>query len=448
MILSFISVENEKLLNSIEVVRDFPEVFSDDIPGLPPKRELEFSIDLIQGAGPVSISPYRMAPAELSELKKEVVEYVASCIVCQKAKVEHKKPGGLLQMMEVPKWKWDSITMDFFVGLPRSGKNCDSIWVIVDRLTKCAHFLPVNIKWSLEKLTQLYIKEIFRLHGVPSSIISDRDPRFISRFWRSLHQTLGTKLRLSSAYHPQTDGQFERTIQSLEDLLRACILDHLGSWEEMLPLVDFTYNNSFHASIGMTPFEALYRRKCRTPLCWFKEGESMMVGPEIILQTTEKVKQIQERMKAAQSRQKSYADKRRKPLEFSEGEYVFLKVTPTTGVGRAIKAKKLNPKFIGSYQILKRIGPVAYQIALPSFLSNLHDVFHVSQLRKYIRDSSHVVEMDEVQVRKDLTYEKRPIAVIDHKLKELRGKSIKLVKILWDAATGEATWEIESQFKE
>nr|KYP59990.1 Retrotransposable element Tf2 [Cajanus cajan] len=381
-------------------------------------------------------------------MKREIAEYVASCIVCQKAKVEHQKPGGLLQMMEVPEWKWDSITMDFVVGLPRSAKNCDSIWVIVDRLTKCAHFLPMNIKWSLEKLTQLYIKEIVRLHGVPSSIISDRDPRFTSRFWQSLHQALGTKLRLSSAYHPQTDGQSERTIQSLEDLLRACILDHLGNWEEMLPLVEFTYNNSFHASIGMAPFEALYGRKCRTPLCWFKEGESVMVGPEIILQTTEKVKQIQERMRAAQSRQKSYADKRRKPLEFSEGEHVFLKVTPTTGVGRAIKAKKLNPKFIGPYQILKRIGPVAYQIALPPFLSNLHDVFHVSQLRKYIHDPSHVLESEAVQVKENLTFEKQPVSVADKKVKQLRGKSINLVKVIWDEITNEATWELEERMKD
>nr|KYP69938.1 Transposon Ty3-I Gag-Pol polyprotein [Cajanus cajan] len=180
--------------------------------------------------------------------------------------------------------------MDFIVGLPRSARNSDAIWVIVDRLTKCAHFLPVNIKWSLEKLTQLYVREIVRLHGVPSSIISDRDPSFTSRFWQSLHQALGTKLRLSSAYHPQMDGQSERTIQSLEDLLRACVLDHLGSWEEVLPLVEFTYNNSFHASIGMAPFEALYGRRCRTPLCWYQDGESVVVGPELILQITEKVK--------------------------------------------------------------------------------------------------------------------------------------------------------------
>nr|KYP60651.1 Transposon Ty3-I Gag-Pol polyprotein [Cajanus cajan] len=280
--------------------------------------------------------------------------------------------------MKILEWKWDSITIDFIVGLPRSARNDDVIWVIVDRLTKCAHFLPVNIKWSLEKLTQLYVREIVRLHGVPSSIISDRDLRFTSRFWQSLYQALGTKLRLSSTYHPQTDGQLERIIQSLEDLLRACVLDHLGSWEEVLPLVEFTYNNSFHASIGMAPFEALYGRRCRTPLCWYQDGESVVVGPELVLQTTEKVKLIQERMKTAQSRQKSYAEKRRKPLEFVEGEHVFLKVTPTSGVGRALKAKKLTPRFVGPYQIIHRVGPVAYRLALPPSLSNLHDVFHVS----------------------------------------------------------------------
>ncbi|XP_020204435.1 uncharacterized protein LOC109789812 [Cajanus cajan] len=198
----------------------------------------------------------------------------------------------------------------------------------------------------------------------------------------------------------------------------------------------------------MAPFEALYGRKCRTPLCWFKEGESVMVGPEIILQTTEKVKQIQERMRAAQSRQKSYADKRRKPLEFSEGEHVFLKVTPTTGVGRAIKAKKLNPKFIGPYQILKRIGPVAYQIALPPFLSNLHDVFHVSQLRKYFHDLSHVLESEAVQVKENITFEKQTVSVADKKVKQLRGKSINLVKVIWDEVTNEATSELEDRMKD
>jgi len=236
----------------------------------------------------------------------------------------------------------------------------------------------VNLRMSMTKLAQLYIREIVRLHGVPSSIVSDRDPRFTSRFWQTLQEAMGSRLRMSSAYHPQTDGQSERVIQSLEDLLRTCILDHLGSWDEVLPLVEFTYNNSYQASIGMAPYEALYGRRCRTPLCWYQHGESILVGPELLQQTTEKVQLVRDRLRASQSRQKAYADRRKRPLEFEVGEHVFLRVTRTTGVGRAIHSRKLSPKFLGPYQILRRIGPVAYEIALPPQLANLHPVFHVS----------------------------------------------------------------------
>jgi len=179
-------------------------------------------------------------------------------------------------------WKWDSISMDFVTHLPRTFRGHDTIWVIVDRLTKSAHFLAMNLRMSLAKLAQLYIKEIVRLHGVPSSIVSDRDPRFTSRFWQTLQSAMGSKLTMSSAYHPQTDGQSERTIQLLEDLWRTCILDHLGAWDEVLPLIEFTYNNSFHASIGMPPYEALYCRRCRTPLCWYQDGEAVLVGLELL----------------------------------------------------------------------------------------------------------------------------------------------------------------------
>jgi len=205
----------------------------------------------------------------------------------------------MLQQLEIPEWKWDSISMDFVTHLPRTVKNHDAIWVIVDCLTKSAHFLAINLRMSMTKLAQLYISEIVRLHGLPSSIVSDRDPRFTSRFWQTLQSALGSILAMSSAYQPQTDGQSERTIQSLEDLLRTCVLDHSGAWDDVLPLVEFTYNNNFHASIGMTPYEALYGRRCRTPLCWYQDGESVVVGPELLRQTTEKVKLIQERMKAA-----------------------------------------------------------------------------------------------------------------------------------------------------
>ena len=227
------------------------------------------------------------------------------------------------------------------------------------------------------------------------------------------------------------------------------MLEQEGSWDRFLPLIEFTYNNSFHSSIGMAPYEALYGRRCRTPLCWMEPGESLTLGPEVVQQTTEKVRLIQERMRAAQSRQKSYHDKRRKDIEFAVGDHVFLRVTPQIGVGRALKSRKLTPRFIGPFEILKRVGPVAYQVALPPSLSNLHSVFHVSQLRKYVYDASHVSALDDVQVRKNLTYETMPVRIDDRRVKQLRGKDIPLVKVIWRGASGEdATWELESQLRE
>ena len=379
-------------------------------------------------------------------MKKEIADYVAKCLICQKVKIEHQRPSGRLQPLEIPEWKWDSISMDFVTGLPRTQMGHNAIWVIVDRLTKSAHFLPIKATYTLDKLAKLYIQEIIKLHGIPSTIISDRDPRFTSRFWRALQESFGTKLRFSTAYHPQTDGQTERTIQTLEDMLRACILDEGGSWDRYLPLIEFAYNNSYHSSIGMAPYEALYGRKCRSPLCWYEVGERTLLGPEIVQQTSEKIKTIRDRLLTAQSRQKSYADKRRKPLEFEEGDHIFLRITPTTGVGRSIKVKKLSPRFLGPFQILKRVGPVAYQIALPPQLSNLHDVFHVSQLRKYISDSSHVISPESIQLKEDLTYQVQPIQIIDRGTKTLRNKTIPLVKVIWEGSTPEeATWELEQE---
>ncbi|MCI02642.1 retrotransposon protein [Trifolium medium] len=243
--------------------------------------------------------------------------------------------------------------------------------------------------------------------------------------------------------------QSERTIQSLEDLLRVCVMEEGGNWDSCLPLIEFTYNNSFHSSIGMTPFEALYERRCRTPLCWYESGESVVLGPEIVQQTTKKVKMIQEKMKASQSRQKSYHDKRKKDIEFQEGDHVFLRVTHVTGVGRALKSRKLTPRFIGPYQILKRVGEVAYKIALPSSLSNLHSVFHVSQLRKYILDPSHVIQSDDIQVRENLTVETVPLRIEDREIKQLRNKEIILVNVAWGGPAGKnATWDLESRMKE
>ncbi|CAA0825684.1 Unknown protein, partial [Striga hermonthica] len=206
-------------------------------------------------------------------MKKDVSSFVKKCLVCQQVKAEHKSPIVLLQALEILRWKWEEVTMDFVTGLPRSSEHHDAIWVVVDRLTKVAHFLPVAMTMSMEKLAEIYTRVIVRLQGVPVHIVSDRDPRFTNRFWESLHEAMGTQLQFSSAYHPETDGQSEKMIQTLEDMLRALVLDRGDKWESILPLVEFAYNNSYQTLIQMAPFEALYGRKCRSPLYWEDVGE-------------------------------------------------------------------------------------------------------------------------------------------------------------------------------
>uniref|UniRef100_A0A2N9IE13 Integrase catalytic domain-containing protein n=1 Tax=Fagus sylvatica TaxID=28930 RepID=A0A2N9IE13_FAGSY len=359
-----------------------------------------------------------------------------------------KGPQGCCNHCLIPEWKWENISMDFVCGLPRTSKNHDAIWVVVDRLTKSAHFIPIRMNYSLDKLAELYVNEIVRLHGVPVSIVSDRDPRFTSRFWGSLQKALGTKLNFSTAFHPQTDGQSERTIQILEDMLRACVLDFKGSWIDHLTLVEFAYNNSYQASIEMAPYEALYGRRCRSPICWDEVGERKILGPEIVLKTCEKIELIRERLRVAQSRQKSYADTRRRDLEFEIGDMVFVRVAPMKGVMRFGKKGKLSPRYVGPFEILERVGPVAYKLALPPALSGIHNVFHISMLRRYVSDPSHILSYEPLQVQEDLSYEEMPMEILDRKDQVLRNKTIRLVKVLWrNHSAGEASWEREDEMQ-
>ncbi|GJX10474.1 putative reverse transcriptase domain-containing protein [Tanacetum coccineum] len=269
----------------------------------------------------------------------------------------------------------------------------------------------------METLTILYIKEIVSRHGVPIPIISDRDSHFTSRFWQSLQSALGTQLDMSTAYHPETDGQSERTIQTLEDMLRACVIDFGKGWEKHLPLVEFSYNNSYHASIKAAPFEALYGRKCRSPICWAEVGDVQLTGPKIIHETTEKIVQIRQRLQAARDRQRSYANIRRKPLEFQVGDRVMLKVSPRKGVIRFGKQGKLNPRYIRPFKILERIGPVAYKLELPEELSNIHSTFHVSNLKKCLSNESLVIPMKELRLDDKLNFVEEPVEIMDREVK-------------------------------
>jgi hypothetical protein len=244
-------------------------------------------------------------------MKRDVAEYVALCDTCQRVKAEHQRPAGLLQPLQVPEWKWEEITMDFNVGLPRTQSRYDSIWVIVDRLTKVAHFIPVKTIYSGPQLVELYMSRIECLQGVPKKIVSDRGTQFTPRFWERLHEALDTQLRFSSAYHPQTNEQTERVNQSLEDMLRACALQYGTSWDKRLPYAEFSYNNSYQESLKMAPFEMLYGRRCRTPLFWNEMGERKVFGPDILEEAEKQVRMVKENLCVTQSRQKSYTDRRR-----------------------------------------------------------------------------------------------------------------------------------------
>ncbi|XP_055960308.1 uncharacterized protein LOC130015005 [Mercurialis annua] len=299
---------------------------------------------------------------------RDVAEYVSKCLTCQQVKLEHQRPFGYLQPLPIPEWKWERIAMDFVVGLPHTRQGYDSIWVIVDRMTKSAHFLPIKVSYTASRLAQLYIDRIVSLHGVPVSIVSDRGS-----------ESLGSRLDFSTAFHPQTDGQSERTIQTLEDMLRMCVLDFQGSWDTHLPLIEFSYNNSYHASIEMAPYEALYGRKCRSPICWEER-----------------------RLETAFSRHKSYADPKRKDIEFQVGDFVFLRVSPMKGVVRFGVKGKLAPRYV------------------------VHPVFH------------------SVEIDQELSYEEQPFEIVDTQVRKLRNKEIPMVKVLWrNHSVEECTWETE-----
>nr|GEV04987.1 putative reverse transcriptase domain-containing protein [Tanacetum cinerariifolium] len=241
---------------------------------------------------------------------------------------------------------------------------------------------------------RLYPKEVVTRHGIPVSISCDHDPRFTSNFWKAFQKAIDTRLDMSTTYHLETDGQSERTIQTLKDMLRACVIDFGNGWERHLPLVEFLYNNSYHASITAAPFEALYGQKCRSPVCWAEVRDAQLTGPELIHETNEKIVEIKQRIQAARDHQKSYADVRRKSLEFQVGDRVMLKVSPWIGVVRFGKRGKLNPRYIGPFKVLAKVGTVAYRLKLPKQLSRVHSMFHVSNLKKCLSDELLAISLD------------------------------------------------------
>nr|GEU53876.1 putative reverse transcriptase domain-containing protein [Tanacetum cinerariifolium] len=318
-------------------------------------------------------------------LDKFVTVFIDDILIYSKNKVEHKEHLKLI--LELLK-KEELYTTNGY----------DTIWVIFDHLTKSAHFLPMKEKDLIEKLMKLYIKEVVTRLGVPIYIIFDRDGRFTSLFWQALHKALGTRLDMSTTYHPKTDGQSERTIQTLEDMLRACVLDFGKNWDKHLPLVEFSYSNSYHTSIKAAPFKALYGRECRSPMCWEEVGDAQLTGPAIIHETTEKIVQIKSRIQAA---------------------------------------------------LIERDGTVAYKLELPQQLSRVHNTFHVLNLRKCQSDESLVIPLEDLRIDDKLHFVEEPVEVMDREIKQFKRSRIPIIKVRWNSKRGpEFTWEREDQFKQ
>nr|GEX16578.1 putative reverse transcriptase domain-containing protein [Tanacetum cinerariifolium] len=351
-------------------------------------------------------------------MKAKIATYVSKCLTCARVKIEYQKPSGLLVQPEIPKWKWENITIDFMTKLPRTAAGQDTIWVIVDRLTKSAHFLPMREDDTLEKLMRQYLKEVVSRHGVPVSIISDHDGRFTLHFYKSLNKALGTRLDMSTAYHLETNGQSERTIQTLEDIIKAAL------------------------------FEALYRSTYCSPICWAEVRDRQLTGPEIIHETTKKIVQIKSRIQAACDRQKSYADVRRKPLEFQVGDKVMLKVSPWKRSDMFWQTGKAEPSLYWTFKILAKVGTVAYRLELLEQLSRVHSTFHISKLKKCMADEPLAIPMDEIHVDDKLNFIEEPVEIMDRKVKRLKQSRILIVKVRWNSKRGpEFTWEREDQMQ-
>lgn len=309
-------------------------------------------------------------------MRKAVQQYVQACSVCQQSKISLLKPAGLLQPLPIPTRIWEDVLMDFVDGLPRF-QGVDTVLVVVDRLSKDAHFIGIKHPYKAHSVAQTFIKEVVRHHGIPATIVSDRDRVLLSVFWRELFQSQGTQLHRSSAYHPQSDGQTEVVNKIMENYLRCFIGGQPNTWAKWLPWLEFWYNTSFQVSINCTPFKVVYGREPPRLLRYERGSTAVAELEEQLIERDAVLDDIKAQLLRAQHRMKKYADMHRREVEFHEGERVYLKLQPyrQQSLTRR-KCEKLAAHFYGPFTVSARIGKVAYRLQLPSNCT-IHPVFHV-----------------------------------------------------------------------
>ncbi|MCO5600609.1 hypothetical protein L7F22_054724 [Adiantum nelumboides] len=323
--------------------------------------------------------------------EQDVIKYVKACHSCQIMEASRQLPQGLLQPLLVPKERLESISMDFITTLPRTTKGNAQILVIVDRLSKTTHFIPCKKAASAPDIASLFVQHIFRIHGLPRSIISDRDPKFTGHFWTSLFKSLGTNLLFSSAYHRQTDGQTERVNQILEEILRHYIQIRLASWEEYLLLVKFAYNNAPHSVTGMTPFQAAYGHTL-VPTNFVLQHK-VALAYQLVQEMQDILVQVRDKLVHVQQKYQKQANKHRRHAEFNEGDLVLLYVASDRYKTMKSVFPKLRPRFYGPFKIIKKNSVVSYKLQLPPSWGKLHPTFHISWLKQYIQGDLPVPEL-------------------------------------------------------
>jgi hypothetical protein len=373
-------------------------------------------------------------------MKQEIQEYISKCAVCQQAKHENTKAPGLLQPIPVPDSAWSMISLDFIEGLPKS-QRFDTILVIIDKSTKYAHFLPLAHPFTALSVAQVFVDNIYKLHGLPKAIISDRDKVFTSHLWKELFKLTDTTFNMSSSYHPQSDGQTERLNQCVETYLRCMTQACPSKWAKWLPLAEYWYNTTLQSAIGRTPFEALYGYKPKH--FGLMDGANTSV-PDLdmwLQDRAEMNKLLQQQLLRAQQRMKSQADKHRTERSFAVGEKVYLKLQPYVQSSVARRSnQKLSYKFFGPYKILQKVGTVAYKLDLPSG-SQIHPVVHVSLLKKAIPADEQVVSdlpLNFLIPNSGIT----PLCLMDTKHVQVGKTTVPFVQVRWTSLPEHwTTWE-------
>ncbi|MCO5579453.1 hypothetical protein L7F22_033308 [Adiantum nelumboides] len=383
------------------------------------------------------------------QMQQDVIKYVKACHSCQIMKASRQLPQGLLQPLPVPKERWESISMDFITTLPRTSKGNAQILVIVDRFSKMAHFIPCKKAASAPDIASLFVQHIFRIHGLPRSIISDRDPKFTGHFWTSLFKSLGTNLLFSSAYHPQTDGQTKRVNQILEEMLRHYIQNRLASWEEYLPLVEFAYNNAPHSVTGMTPFQAAYGHTPLVPTNFILQHK-VALADQLVQEMQDILVQVRDKLIHVQQKYQKHANKHRRHAEFNEGDMVLLYVASHRYKTVKSVFPKLRPRFYGPFKIIKKNSIVSYRLELPPSWGKLHLTFHISWLKQYIQGDSTVPELSSyVPEIEDEHIILVPEMILDVRQKETRRKLTTEFLVKWiDLDESDSTWQTDEEMQQ